>query len=108
MNVARHRSMTTLAPGAALTIARGSGGSVSARLISRAREAAKVVARRLSELPPSADVVQLQGRVHDYIDEVEKSRSLQPTAEQREAMSLRILELFVQVTKIEAASFAMR
>jgi uncharacterized protein YigA (DUF484 family) len=99
--------MNTHASSHALPTPWGTAG-LSARLVGRAREAARVVARRLSELPPSADVEQLQGRVLEYMQEVERSPSLQPTAKQHEAMSLRILELFVQVTRIEALSESAR
>jgi len=81
---------------------------MASHLVLRARDAVNVLARRLSELPPSADIAELRGRVAEYTREVESWPSLHPSSQQSNALSVGLLHLFAEMTKIEAGGGAGR
>jgi|ERR1035441_1532594 hypothetical protein len=66
-----------------------------------ARDAIGVVQRRLSALPPSPEVKELRPRAEDYLQQVQDWQHSPRTAEEWDALMMRVLGLHVAVAKLE-------
>lgn len=73
----------------------------AAKRLALARDAIESVAQRLSALPPTPEVEEIQRRIEDCREEVERWATSAPTVEHGEKLMKRVLGLHSAVAKLE-------
>jgi hypothetical protein len=71
------------------------------RQLSLIKDPIDVIFRRLAALPPSPEVEDLCGKAKAYLRMTDDWKASPPTAEERNWLMKRVLELHVQVAKLE-------
>jgi hypothetical protein len=76
------------------------------RRLSLVSDAIEVVLRRLSALPPSPEAEELRAKAEQYQRGADGWKVSPPAAEERDRMSKGVLNLHVEVAKLERAELA--